>query len=299
MSSKVKGNIMLLITAIIWGSSFVAQKKGMDHLGPFSFNFARNVLSTIFLFILAKIWPKVTKAPKVEESEETKKTTLIGGIFCGIALATAMSFQQIGLMYTTAGKGGFITALYIVFVPLTGLFLGKKVPLKIWISVVIAAIGLYLLSIQKGFTISKGDFYVLLCSFAYTAHILVIDRFSPRTNGIKLSAVQFATATVISGVIMLFTENITWAGIQEAIVPIAYAGILSSGVGFTLQIIAQKDTDPTVASLLISLESVFSVIAGAIILKEVMSIREIVGCIIMFAAIILAQLPGKRVKGES
>lgn len=299
MNSKVKGNIMLLITAIIWGSSFVAQKKGMDYLGPFSFNFARNVLSTIFLFILVKIWPKVTKTPKVEESKETKRITLIGGIFCGIALAIAMALQQIGLMYTTAGKGGFITALYIVFVPLTGLFLGKRVPLKIWVSVVIAAIGLYLLSIQKGFSISKGDFYVLLCSFAYTAHILVIDRYSPQTDGMKLSAIQFATATVISGVIMLFTENITWMGIQEAIVPIAYAGILSSGVGFTLQIIAQKDTDPTIASLLISLESVFSVIAGAILLHEVMSIREIVGCIIMFAAIILAQLPGRRIKGES
>ena len=302
MSKKMRSNFLLLLTALIWGSAFVAQIKGMDLLGPFSFACVRNLVGSFFLipviyFLQAldkKNNPEAFAIEKTEaEKKEERKILIAGGLSCGLALFVAGSLQQVGLMYTTAGKGGFITALYIVIVPLLGLFLKKKVRPVIWACVVVAAIGLYLLSIKGGFTIGKGDFLVLLCAFGFSVHILVIDYFSPKTDGVKMSCIQFFVVGILSGVVMFIFEEPTIGAILASWMPILYSGVLSSGVAYTLQIVAQKDTDPTVASLLLSLESVFAVIAGMIILHETMSGREIFGCVLMFSAIIVAQLPSK------
>ncbi|MDO5037405.1 MAG: DMT family transporter [Tissierellia bacterium] len=295
MSEKMKGNLLLLLTAMIWGASFVAQVSGMDHVGPFAFNFARNVVATLFLYVVLKLWPLITGKEMEEETPEMKRPTLIGGILVGIVLGIAMTFQQIGVIYTTAGKAGFITALYIILVPLFGIFIGQKIKGRVWIAVLLAVAGLYLLSVTEGFVIGRGDSFVILCAFAYTFHILVVDHFSPKAHGVKLSMIQFAVAGLVSLILMVaFRENFSMEALINAAPPILYAGVLSSGVGFTLQIIAQKKTDPTMASMIMSLESVFAVIAGAILLGEVLSPREVMGCILMFVAIILAQLPDKR-----
>ncbi|QIB70339.1 DMT family transporter [Aminipila butyrica] len=302
MNSKIRANILLLLTALIWGSAFVAQIKGMDNLGPFSFACVRNLVGAVFLipviFMLDKLEeknrPQVPLAEKTEEEKKAERKVLItGGICCGLALFVAGSLQQVGLMYTTAGKGGFITALYIVIVPLLGLFLKKKVRPVIWACVAVAALGLYLLCIKEGFTIGKGDLLILLCSLGFSMHILIIDHFSPKTDGVRMSCIQFFVVAFLSGIVMFAIETPTVNNILISWMPIVYSGVLSSGVAYTLQIVAQKDTDPTVASLLLSLESVFAVLAGMIVLHEVLSGREILGCILMFAAIIVAQLPSK------
>lgn len=293
---------MLLITALIWGSAFVAQIKGMDLLGPFTFSCVRCLLGAIFLIPVAYLLEQSDKKKNpekyavektAEELAHEKRILTIGGICCGIALFVAASLQQVGLQFTTAGKGGFITSLYIVIVPVLGLFLKKRVRPIIWGCIAVAAIGLYLLSIKDGFTIGKGDFLVLLCAFAFSIHILVIDYFSPKANGVKLSCIQFFVAGLLSGVVMFIFETPVMADILASWMPIVYSGILSAGIGYTLQIVAQKDTDPTIASLLMSLESVFALISGMIILQEMMTGREALGCVLMFAAIIVAQLPSK------
>ncbi len=293
---------MLLITALIWGSAFVAQIKGMDILGPFTFSCVRCLLGAIFLIPVAYLLEQSDKKKNpekyavektAEELAYEKRILTIGGICCGIALFVAASLQQVGLQFTTAGKGGFITSLYIVIVPVLGLFLKKRVRPIIWGCIAVAAIGLYLLSIKDGFTIGKGDFLVLLCAFAFSIHILVIDYFSPKANGVKLSCIQFFVAGLLSGVVMFIFETPVMADILASWMPIVYSGILSAGIGYTLQIVAQKDTDPTIASLLMSLESVFALISGMIILQEMMTGREALGCVLMFAAIIVAQLPSK------
>lgn len=296
MKKSYKGNILLFITALIWGFAFVAQKSGAE-IGPFTFNFARNVVAAFFLLFLVMILSKKKGASPVED----KKTLWIGGIACGTALFVAMSLQQIGVAHTTAGKSGFITALYIVIVPLFGIFIGKKVTPRMWICVLIGAVGLYLLSIKKseGFHMNKGDLYVLACALGFSIHILVIDHFSPKTDGVKMSCIQFFTAAILSGIVMLVKEQFLWSDIMSVIIPVLYAGIMSSGVGYTLQIVAQKDTNPTIASMLMSLESVFAVLGGALLLNERLTLREFIGCAVMFAAIIIAQLPEKKARGAS
>lgn len=287
---------MLLLTAFIWGFAFVAQISGSQTIGAFTFNFSRNLVAGFSLLILIQIWPYIMKKPMAKDTEKIKNSTIIGGIICGTVLTVAMSFQQLGLSgsnATTAGKAGFITALYIVLVPLTGIFIGKKINIRIWLCVCLATLGLYLLSINRGFSIQIGDLLVLISAFFYALHILVIDYFSPRANGVKLSMVQFFIAALLSGTIMLFIEDLSWNNILNSAIPILYAGMFSSAIGYTLQIVAQKDTDPTMASLIMSLESVFAVLAGAIILGERLSLREAIGCAIMFLAIILAQMPSR------
>lgn len=301
MSKKMRGNLMLLFTSFIWGASFVAQISGTKEIGVFTFNFLRNIVAGFFLLILIQLWPYIMKSPMEEDTEEVKRFTKLGGIACGIALTVAMSFQQLGLTgvnATTAGKAGFITALYIVLVPLAGIFIGKKISIKTWMCVFLATIGLYLLSIKQGFFIQIGDFMVLISAFFYTLHILIIDHFSPKGNSVKLSMIQFFVAAILSGIVMLIVENIVWSDILSSWVPILYVGLISSGVGYTFQIIAQKDTDPTMASLILSLESVFAVLSGALILGEKLSLREGIGCTIMFVAIVLAQIPQKSEKKE-
>lgn len=297
MSKKMRANFLLLLTALIWGSAFVAQIKGMDNLGPFSYAAVRNLVGGLFLVPITLYFRKKEKIVRTKEEEASeKKNMIIGGICCGLVLFVAGSLQQVGLGYTTAGKAGFITALYIVIVPLLGLFLRKRVRPVIWGCVLVAAIGLYLLSITDGFTIGKGDFLVLLCALGFSVHILVIDHFSPKTDGVAMSCIQFFVVALCSGIVMFIFEEPTVANILSAWLPILYAGVLSSGVGYTLQIVAQKDTDPTMASLLMSLESVFALVAGMIILHEMMSGRQMLGCVLMFGAIIVAQLPQRNKK---
>lgn len=288
---SIKSMILLVLTALIWGMAFVAQSVGMNYIGPFTFNCIRSIMGGLVLIPCILFFDKREKGKAKQEKKEDTKTLLIGGICCGLALCIASNLQQIGIKYTTVGKAGFITALYIVLVPIFGIFLRKKVSGRVWLSVAISVVGLYLLCITDEFRIGKGDFFVLLCALVFTIHILVIDYFSPKVNGIKLSCIQFLVAGILSGVPMLISEKPSISTILAAWAPLLYAGIMSCGVGYTLQIVAQKDADPTIASLILSLESVFSVLAGWLILGQTLAGKEIVGCVLMFAAIILAQLP--------
>ena len=287
-NKRFYGNLMLILTALIWGSSFVAQSVGMDYIGPFTFNAIRCIIGGIVLIPIIFI---IDKVKKESQTKDNNKQLILGGILCGIALFTGSTFQQFGISFTSVGKAGFITALYIVLVPLLGIVFKKKVSLKIWLSVLISMIGLYLLCITENFSIGKGDLLVLFCAFFFAIHILLIDYFSPKVNGVKMSCIQFFVAGIISVLPMAFFENPTINSILSAWAPILYAGVLFCGVAYTLQIVAQKNTDPTVASLLLSLESVFAVISGWFILSESLSFKELTGCALVFIAIILAQLP--------
>ncbi len=304
MNHNLKYNFLLMLAALIWGSAFVAQSVGMDYLGPFSFNCVRSFMGSLVL--LPVIWfmdrqKKETAehdGQKTEEGtrEQNKKVLLSGGLCCGVILTLSTSLQQIGIKYTTAGKAGFITALYILIVPLLGLILGKKVGNKTWLGVALAVAGMYLLCIKEGFSISYGDFMVLLCALVFSLHILAVDYFSPRVDGIRLSCIQFFVCGCISAVPMLVWEHPEISQIIRAWQPLAYAGVLSSGVAYTLQIVTQKHLNPTVASLLMSLESVFAVLTGWLVLNERLSPKELLGCVLVFTAIILAQLQQKQKK---
>ena len=290
MSKKMQGNIMLLITAMIWGSAFVAQSKGMDYIGPFTFNVARNFIGAFVLLPVIALFNR-GKTYEAEEKKLLDKNTLIGGICCGIVLFIASSFQQYGLVHTTAGKAGFITALYIVIVPLLGLFIGKKVPKIIWGCVALAIVGFWLLCIKEGFTVGLGDLMVLICAFFYSMHIVTIDHFSPKADCVKMSCIQFFVAGIFSLVPMILFEEPVFSAVLDAKWTILYAGVLSSGVAYTFQIIAQKHTEPTVATLLMSLEAVFATLFGWLILKETMLPKEFIGCVLVFIAVIFAQIP--------
>lgn len=290
--NHVRQNLFPILAALIWGTAFVAQSVSTDHVGPFTFNAARSVVAFVFLAILSIVIRNVRKRkPGNETATASRRTLLAAGLCCGTALAVASFFQQKGLETTTAGKAGFITALYIVIVPILGVFLRKRVPRVIWISVALAVAGLYCLCIIEGFSITQGDFYVLLCAFCFSGHILAIDYFTKNVDGVELSCMQFLVATVLSGVGMLLTETPSLEAIIACIGPILYVGIFSSGVAYTLQILAQKDSNPTVVSLLLSLESVFATLAGAMILHDRMSGKEYFGCVLMLAAVVLAQMP--------
>ena len=296
MKGKMKGNLLLLLAAFIWGSTFVAQKSGMDLIGPLTFNGLRCLLGGLVLIPVALFIAKEDPIPDDASEEERKaytKTLLLGGLCCGLVVFAASNLQQIGLLYTTAGKSGFITTLYVVFTPLCGIFLRKKIRPVTWLGVVMALFGLYLLCFKAGSPINMGDIITLLGSVGYTAHILVIDHFSPKVNGVKMSCLQFLVCGIISMPLAFIFEEIDWGNILNCWLPIAYAGVLSCGVAYTLQIIAQKNTEPVVASVLMSMESVFAVVCAALILGEMMSIKELIGCVIMFAALIIVQLPSK------
>lgn len=297
MNTKaMRSNLMLILTAFIWGVAFVAQSVGMDYVGPFTFNSVRNFVAALVLLPCIKLLDKVN--PSVIPSSDDKHphggpTLIIGGIICGICLTIASSLQQIGIAYTTVGKAGFITAMYIVIVPILGLFIKKKVRIIAWISVAIAVAGLYLLCMTESFALSKGDFLILLCAFCFALHIMVIDHFSPKVDGVRMSLIQFITCGVLCAIPALLTETPDIQSIMAAWLPILYAGAMSSAVGYTLQIVAQKNTDPVIASLLMSLESAFSLLAGWVILNQRLSPKELCGCVLMFIAILLSQLPEK------
>ena len=300
--NRIRQNVLPVLAALIWGTAFVAQSVSTDHVGPFTFNAARSAIASVFLLVLCLILRAVRRKnarEAVSPAPAVRKNLIIGSLCCGTALTVACFLQQKGLETTTSGKAGFITALYIVIVPIIGLFLKKRAPKTVWISVPFAVLGLYFLCITEDFTITIGDFYVLLCAIAYSAHILVIDHFTQKVDGVALSCGQFMTTTVLSSIGMLLTETPSLAGIMACIGPVLYVGIFSSGVAYTLQILAQKDSNPTVVSLLMSLESVFATLAGAIILHDRMSGREYFGCVVMLAAVVLAQLPEPQKKSAS
>lgn len=300
--NKTKNTFLLLLTAFIWGVAFVAQSVGMDYVGPLTFNASRFIIGAIFLIpcitFLDKLKEKENQAAckNIPAAPQNKKVLIIGGICCGIAIAAASTLQQYGIAYTTVGKAGFITALYIVIVPILGIFLKRKPRLIIWFSVLLALVGLYFLCMTDSLSFSKGDTLVLLCAFVFSLHIMIIDHFSPMVDGVRMSCIQFAVAGVLCGIPALIFEHPTFSSLIAAWAPILYAGILSCGVAYTLQIVAQKNYDPTVASLLLSLESVFSVLAGWVILHQALSPREIFGCVLVFIAIILVQLPAPKTK---
>jgi len=307
--NSIKNTGMLFLAALIWGFAFVAQSAGMEYVGPFTFNAVRCIIGAIVLVPVALLFKQSNgngEPDSVSTKVETKgnwfsrnKTLLLGGVSCGVFLGVATNLQQIGIMTTSVGKAGFLTALYIVLVPIAGVFFKKKCPATVWVGVVCSFAGLYLLCMTDGsFVLAMGDLLLLGCAVVFTGHILVIDYFAPKVNGVWMSCIQFLTAGIISAIPMIFTETPTWEGIFAAKLPILYAGVMSCGVAYTLQILGQKNYNPTVAVLILSLESCFSVLGGFLILHEILTARELCGCALMFAAIILAQLPGKRSKNE-
>ena len=307
-NKKLLSNILLLTAALIWGVSFVFQRKGMEYIEPLTFAAARLVLAALAVWLIALVFSVREKsrpdyAPKTaQEEKEYKKNTLLGGTLAGLCLVGAGAFQQMGVVYTTAGKAGFITALYMMLVPVINfLVFRKKSTLQVWVGVILGVVGLYLLCMTESLTLTKGDALVCICSIFFALHILTCDHFVDKGDPVKISAIQFTVACLCTWVLAFAFEEPTWAKILSAAVPIAYCGVMSGGVAYTFQILAQKNTEPAIAALLLSLESVFAVIAGAIMLQEWMSGRELLGCVIMFVAIILVQipLPGRKEKKEN
>lgn len=349
-SKKVLGNGLLLLTAFIWGTAFVAQRTGMESIEPITFNAARMALSAILIGGLALVMrakrrksqderhkegtipdvisesgpelisdviPKagsnaisesrLENAPGamseartkigsdvIKETKAEDRNTVLGGVFCGLFLSVASIFQQMGLVYTTAGKAGFITAMYMLLVPILGFVLFKKKNTwLVWLAVLLGIAGMYLLCVTGEFTLAHGDALVLVCAVMFSGHILSCDRFVRLGRPLEIAAIQFVTAAVVSWVAAFIAEEPTLGKLTSAAVPIIYCGVMSGAIGYTLQIVAQKYTDPTIASLLMSMESVFAVLAGAVLLNERMSAREIVGCVVMFVAIVLVQIPLK------
>lgn len=292
--NQLRQVVFPILAAFIWGTAFVAQDLCADSIGAFAFNATRYFIAVLALLVVILISDKLKKNKPTLTAQEKKaanKQLWLGGLCCGAALAIASNFQQAGLVAgTDAGKAGFITALYVVLVPVFGLFFKRKVSLPTWIAVVLSVVALYLLCIKGDFSLAPGDLLVLVCAVCFAIHILVIDHFTAYCDGVKLSCLQFLFAGIISTICMFIFEDVDFAAILSCALPLLYVGIFSCGVGYTLQILAQKDSNPTVVTILLSLESVFAVIAGAIILKQQMTVREYIGCAIMFAAVILAQI---------
>lgn len=286
---RLKNTFLLLLTAGIWGFAFVAQSVGMEYVEPFTFNCVRSLIGGFFLSLFIMIMKK-RGIYNGNDTPQVKRITAEGGILCGIALFAASNLQQHGIMFTTVGKAGFITALYIVIVPIMGLFLKKKCSRMVWISVITALIGFYRLSMKEGLSIAIGDGLVLACAVVFSVHILIIDHYTQTADGVRMSCIQFYVCGFLSGICMFIFETPSVSAVFDAWAPVLYAGILSCGVAYTLQIVGQKGCNPTIAALILSLESVFSVLAGRIILGQIMSSRELSGCVLIFIAVIIAQI---------
>lgn len=292
------GNMILFLTALIWGSAFVAQKGGMDHVGPFTFSAARCTLSSLFLFIFIILKDKFFKNEKnnLKEYAWSNKFLIVGGVFCGILLFTASSLQQVGIVYTTVGKAAFITTLYILITPIFALFIGHRVNFMTWLSVILGIVGLYLLAVvETGIkNINFGDLIEFIGAFFWATHILVIDKYSKNVDTIKLSFIQFLITTILAWTVAFIFEDVNLEGLKLSFYMIAYAGIFSGGIAYTLQMVGQKySSNPTLSSLILSFEAVFGAITGYIFFNEILSTKELLGCIIMFVAVIIAQLPSK------
>lgn len=311
------GSAVLLLTAIIWGTAFAFQREGMEYIEPITFTASRMTLAAVAVGVVSLVLSSVGKRrsgarrsheadlseqliePANKNYDATKpdergkrRYTIIGGICCGLFLTFATFFQQAGIVYTSAGKAGFITALYILFVPILNVVILKKRSSRlVWVAVAMGLIGMYFLCMTEGFSLSFGDGLVFLCAVLFSGHIMCCDRFTKKADPLKLSAVQFLTAAVVSWIAAFIVESPGMDKIITAVTPIVYCGLVSGGIGYTLQMVGQKYTEPAVASLLMSLESVFAVLGGALILGESMSVRETIGCVIMFAAIVMVQIP--------
>ena len=294
MKKQVYSNIMLIVAALIWGSAFVAQRLGVNHLGPFIFNGIRMMIGAVALVIYIFVRDALIK--KRGEGEYGSNRMLVtGGIICGLVLFAASSFQQAGLtMGTTAGKSGFITALYIVLVPVLGIFFRKRVHFLVWVAILIAATGLYFLAVTEELTIGVGELLTICCSVFFAMHILVVDRFAPHVDGVKLSCIQFFTVGVLSLAAGALFEQYNPKAIIDCIGPLLYMGVMSSGIAYTLQILGQKHIQPAAASIIMSLESVFAALSGWVILGEVLSGPEKFGCVLVFVGVILAQTPERK-----
>lgn len=284
-------NLLAVLAAVIWGTAFVAQSESANLVPPFSFNAARSAIAVVSLGVIWGIFARARRKTG-HIRRENPRDLLLGGLCCGSLIFLASYLQQRGLADTTAGKAGFITALYVVLVPVLGVFLGRKASLPVWGGAVLSVIGLYFLCIREDFSVGAGDFSVFLCAIVFAVHIFAVDYFARRVDGVHLCCLQFLTAAVLSGLCAMAFESPTARGLAACLPQLLYVGVLSSGVAYTLQILAQKDSDPTVVSILLSLESVFAVLAGAVVLGDRLTGREAVGCAAMFAAVILAQLPG-------
>lgn len=286
-SKAIKSELLLLLTAIIWGFAFVAQRAGMEHVGPFTFNAIRFALGSLSLvpWLYVKSKSKNTEPPK-----GWNRQTLVAGLVAGAAIFVASSFQQIGIVYTTAGKAGFITGLYVIFVPVFGIFIRQLTRTNVWLGALLAVAGLYFLSIHENFTIQTGDALVLVSAAFFAVHILIIGRFTFRVSAIRLSIIQFGVCSLLSFVIAIFSEEILWPTILDAAIPILYGGLFSVGIAYTLQVIGQKHAHPSAASIILSLESLFAVLGGWMLLGETLTARGWLGCSLMLAGMVLAQL---------
>ena len=295
---KAVSYILLVIGAFIWGSAFIFQKQGMDYIGPLAFNGIRNIIGSAVLVPFILVSDKRKDKEILAKEKASGKLLIKAGVICGVCLAAASTSQQFALKYTSTGKVGFITTLYIIFVPIVGFFFGKRFRPLLWISAALAIIGLYVLCIKKGegFTLSIGDWLALLCAFLFAFQILSLDRFTPLVNPVKLACIQFFTCGLICCTLMFIFEKPTLSAVLSAYIPLLYAGLLSTGVAYTFQAVAQKHANPVMASLIMSLESVFCVLTGWALLHEVLTPRETVGCVIIFAGVIIAQLPERKKK---
>ena len=295
MNKNLRGALILLLAAIIWGFAFVAQSVGMENVGAFTFQASRMLLASLVLLPTALIFSRAREKSTGKKEPFLDKKTLLAGMACGFFLFGAASLQQIGIAYTTVGHASFLTALYLLIVPLLGLFMGKKVGARIWLCIALALAGLYLLCMTgEGFSMSLGDVLATLCAFVFALHIITVDKFASGLDGVKISFVQMTFAGLISLICAFIFEEPRIADIAAAWLPIAYAGVLSCGVAYTLQIVGQKYAEPTVASIVMSLESVFGALGGALILLQLPSLPELAGCVLMFAATVISQLPEKK-----
>ncbi len=297
--TQMRGAALLLLTALIWGMAFVAQSVGMDYLGPCAFNGVRSFIGGVALLPVIAFSKHLRKdAPEEAKPAGGKVRLWLWGSACGLLLGTASLLQQAGMLTASPGKAGFLTALYIVIVPVLGIFLGRRPGLKVWAGVVLALLGAYLLSVKGSAGIAAGDLLVIGSAVVFSLHILVIDSAPDVLDGIQLSCIQFFVAGILSMGLALLFEQFTLQQVLAAWVPLLYTGVISSGVGYTLQILGQRTVNPTVASLILSLESVFAALAGWVLLGQPLSLREVAGCVLVFAAVVLAQLPGKKAAGK-
>ena len=292
----VRSNALLLITAAIWGFAFVAQRVGMEYLGPFTFNAARFTLGSLSLLPLLFISRDERPASENILPRPSLKLVVFGGFSAGFMLFMGMSLQQVGLVYTTAGKAGFITSLYVVIVPILGLFWKQSTNPGIWLGAVLAAIGLYFLSVTERFSVSFGDLLEFFCAFFWAGQVLIIGWLSPKIPSVKLAFTQFVVCAVLSLVAAVMVEDISWNALVQATGPILYGGILSSGVAFTFQIMAQRHTHPALASIIMSMEAVFAAIGGWLLLGEILSMRGLMGCGLMLGGMLISQLWGLKKK---
>lgn len=298
MKKQLRGSAFLLLATIIWGSAFVSQSVGMEHIGPFTFQAVRCFLAVLGLLPVIFFADRFNGNSRNFWKRWADPKLWKAGLLCGIPLFLACNLQQVGLVDTDAGKSGFLTAMYIVIVPVMGIFFKKKPTIMVPISVALAVAGLYCLSCVGVTKISTGDLLTIGCAFMFAVQIIFVDMFASHIDALRLNAIQSLVCAVLSTVVMLFAEQPTWTGIAGCALPLAHAGFLSMGAAYSLQILGQQDLEPTAASLIMSLESVFAVVFGAMILKETMTGWEIVGCVLVFTAVILSQIPVKAKKSQ-